>query len=130
MTEIEFKVSLRIQGDELIPDRVTQLVDCVPTQSHAKGDNIETRNFVRSAPTGVWILQEDKAHLLDKAINDLFNRIEENQETWKAITSKFRAEILIGVFLSGIQNGFTLSEKTVRRVASLGIALSFDMYST
>ena len=50
---------LRIFGDSLIPEEVTNLLGCEPTEARRKGDVIPDTHYHRIAETGSWILDDD-----------------------------------------------------------------------
>ncbi len=50
-------VSLRFFGDTLVPEELTQLLGCQPTEARRKGDVIPDKRYHRVASTGTWRLE-------------------------------------------------------------------------
>ena len=123
------KVSLRLVGQELDPQAVSTALGCKPTESHRKGDLLESKRFVRKAPTGVWLLNSDRQDDMELAINELLDQVCYDEFVWGRLTERLRAEFFIGIFLSGPLTGFSVSSPLLKRVSSLGISMAFDIYS-
>jgi hypothetical protein len=127
--ETEYKITLRILGDQLIPASISQRLSCLPTKAWAIGEVIQQGNFCRRARTGSWSLSDYSVGTLNQRIVQLLRCCQTNLEEWRRITSEFTGEILIGVFENGPQNGFVLNNITLMEIAQRGLCLSIDAYS-
>ncbi|MEM9754974.1 MAG: hypothetical protein AAF914_03220, partial [Pseudomonadota bacterium] len=47
---------------------------------------------------------------------------------WADLTARFRADMFCGVFLSGGNEGMSLSRQTIRSLAVRGLTIDFDIY--
>lgn len=127
--ETEYRITLRIFGDQLIPSRISQRLSCVPTNAWTIGEVIQQGEFCRRARTGSWHLSDQSVGTLDQRIVQLLQLCQTNLEEWRRITSEFTGEVLIGVFENGPQTGVTLNNITLMEIAQRGLRLSFDAYS-
>lgn len=123
------QVSLRILGDELDPEEITELLKVLPTESYKKGEVFgkEGKNIRR---TGRWSLE---SHLPDEVdieekIMHLLSQVTNDESTWKLLNSKYQIDLFCGLFLEAENRGFGLSVETIRKLSSLGIEIGFDIY--
>lgn len=129
MNRPEIKVSLRICGDDLIPEEITQQLGCAPTEAHRKGECVRTGHFVRESQIGIWRLHgECEDGNLDSAITSLLTKIRSDLEVWNSLAHKYRIDIFCGIFLHTLNQGVSIQSITLEQLASRGIILSFDMY--
>jgi hypothetical protein len=124
------KISLRIFGDELDPEKITGLLGCKATLARRKGDLIPNKRYQLVAKTGSWILKGDvpETENPDTQIVALLDRVTENPEVWKSLVSQFKVDIFCGVFLDAMNRGFPLSAKTISALAERGLEIGFDIY--
>ncbi len=52
-----------------------------------------------------------------------------NMETWKRITNKYKVDLFCGLFLEGMNEGFSLSPEVMLMLGQRGIEIGFDIYS-
>ena len=124
--------SLRIGGDDLDPDEITALLRCAPTTSHRKGDikvgSSTGKKYIKKS--GLWSLaaietgQED----LDKKIVDLLDQVTDDIQVWRAINSRFSADVFCGLFMDRSNEGLGITPSTMARLAERGIELELDIY--
>jgi hypothetical protein len=122
------RASLRICGDELMPEEVTKLLGCTPSRSHRKGDTITSKKFIHSAPTGVWLLNSHREGGVGRIVNGLLDSVTGDPQVWQMLSKNFRVECFVGVFATSINSGFSISADTLKRLGDLGIALALDLY--
>jgi len=128
MSNNELKVSLRVVGDELSPEEITRILGCQPTECRKKGDEIESKRFIRKAPTGVWLLRSNGASTIDDAVSSLLDQVSNDPSVWQKLTKQFRAEFFVGIFSGTTQVGITLTASTIQRLSELGLSMGLDVY--
>jgi hypothetical protein len=129
---VQFKVTLRITGDALVPDEITRLLGCAPTHTRRKGDVIRSKvtGRERIAPTGTWQLEaeaRDPADL-DRRVNEVLDRMTEDPEVWARLSQAFRIDLFCGLFMERSNEGMALSPSTLAALGGRGIELSLDVY--
>lgn len=128
MSDYELKVSLRVVGDELCPEEITRVLCCQPTECRKKGDEIESKKFIRKSPTGVWLLRSNGASTIDDAVTALLDQVSNDRSVWQNLTKQFRAEFFVGIFSDTTQAGITLTASTIQRLSELGLSIGLDVY--
>lgn len=113
-----------------MPDEVTRLLGIAPTDAHAKGDATDTgRGRTSSALTGVWALTAAPNDVLDAQVRELLEATTPDLAVWRDVTSRFRADIFIGVVITEGHEGFVLSPVTLAALGERGIELDLDLYA-
>jgi hypothetical protein len=125
------KASLRIFGDDLIPEEITGLLRCEPTQAWRKGDGLSLpsgREFLRR--TGAWFLSAAVAEPenLDGQVAELFSHMTSDLKVWAAISQNYRVDLFCGWFMNEPNEGVSISPHTLRLLGERGIPLSVDIY--
>ena len=127
------KVTLRIIGDNLSPDEITKLLGVSPTKSEKKGDVTigKVSKTQRVAKTGRWSIESNLPDEIDVEIkiNNLLDIVSNDNHVWSEINNKYKTDIFCGLFMEAENRGFSLSVKTLNRLASLGIEVGFDIYA-
>ena len=129
---MQFKVTLRIIGDALLPDEITRLLGCAPTRARRKGDVIRGKvtGRERIAPTGTWQLEaeaRDPADL-DRQVNEVLHRVTKDPEVWARLSRAFRLDLFCGLFMERSNEGMALAPSTLAALGGRGIELSLDVY--
>ena len=124
----ETRVSLAIYGDDLDPDAVSAVFECVPSHCHRKGDHHRPNS--PAARTGAWILTlEDKAPRgPSELIDELFGRFPSDSAFWRPLTERYHVSVRVGVHTRGWNRGFDLTAMTVAALARASIGVGFDLY--
>lgn len=128
----ESDATLRFFGDSLDPDEITKALGVTPTVGVIRGGTWYTSlGFPKIAGTGSWRLNigRRKPGDLDQHISELLNFTTDNLHIWRNITTRFRSDIFLGLWLASSNEGFELSSPTLANVASRGLLLDFDIYS-
>jgi len=127
------KVTLRIFGDNLSPDEITKSLGVSPSRSEKKGDVTigKSSNTQRIAKTGRWSLETNLPDEIDVEIkiNNLLDSVTNDSLVWSELSAKYKIDIFCGLFMEAENRGFSLSVSTLRRLASLGIEVGFDIYA-
>jgi hypothetical protein len=121
---------LRIFGDSLIPEEVTNLLGCEPTEARRKGDVIPDKRYHRIARTGNWILDDDlpaTADIKDK-IENILSRVTNDLAVWKYLGEFFSIDIYCGLFLDEDNRGCEFSSDLLKMLGERRINLGFDIW--
>ncbi|AGK59908.1 hypothetical protein HYPDE_41198 [Hyphomicrobium denitrificans 1NES1] len=133
MAEVhETAASLRFHGDDLDPEEISRVLGAQPTRCRKKGGIwITPSGKEKIARTGSWNFAAKKEPPcdLDKQINRIFSDLSDDINAWKVIASRYRGNIFVGLFLSSLNEGLTLSPTTLSAIGSRGLVLGFDIYS-
>jgi Domain of unknown function (DUF4279) len=123
-------VSLGIYGDDLDPGEITQLLGLAPTHSHRLGDSLRAGH---SFHTGAW-LHEVKSEVVpdapELALACLLDRLPPDRSLWARLVRQYEIRFFFCIGFEGWNKGFTLTARTIRRVARLGVRLEFDLYAS
>ena len=126
-------VSIRLFGSELNPEHITQLLGCQPS-SAAKTDEkiIKSNGKERVVKKGFWLLEygESDEIIIEEKIEILFGKLTDDLASWQEITKNLDlADIFCGLFVDNWNEGFTLSQPTLRKISERNLEISFDIYS-
>lgn len=126
-------VTLRIYGDDLIPQEITKLLGVSPTHAVTKGQEIVVRKTgrVRIAKSGMWSLcaTDREPEDLDGQIREIFSLITADVAVWQSITKKYRVNLFCGLFMSEANDGLGIAPRSLAVLAERGIELWFDIYA-
>jgi hypothetical protein len=125
-------VSIRFRGSELDPQRITQLLGCVPTSAAKKGEKIIKKNGkTRIVTEGFWHLYygESDAVDIEEKIELLLGKLTDDLHAWQEITKSYKADMFFGLFLDGWNEGFDLSPGTMKKLSDRNLMIGFDIYS-
>lgn len=129
MAHLERSVaSLRIMGDELVPEEISRLLNAVPTSAYAKGQKLPSG--VATRRSGMWRLsaKETEPEDLDNQVSELLSHVTSDLSVWGDITTRFRVDLFCGWFLGSGNEGVEISPKTMLALGQRGIMLSLDIY--
>ena len=124
-------ISLRIFGPDLDPDALTQRLGGAPTAAAKTGDTrTNQRGELRVVREGFWRLEsgESDATPLEVKVLDLLGKLTSDVHTWHDITQHHRTDLFCGLFLSGWNEGFTLTPTVTLLLAERHIRIGFDIY--
>ncbi len=124
------KVGIRIFGDDLIPDEVTDLLQCQPTEVRTKGDIRGSKGNPRIVTTGSWRLHVDEndTSILEEKVEKLLKQLTDNLSIWEQITDRFKTDIFCGLFLEDFNEGFSLSPEIMKKLTDRNLEIGFDIY--
>ncbi|TAL31509.1 MAG: DUF4279 domain-containing protein [Alphaproteobacteria bacterium] len=127
--ETTLEIFLRFFGDTLIPDEVTKILGCSPTDIGTKGDKV-TEDGGRTYPrhTGKWILEvpPQSPFNADQQINAVLGKLPSDLEIWRTLRSRFKLELdLLLVLRSGVDrnNDLLISSGTLEALGQREIEL-------
>ena len=135
-------VSLRIWGDELIPQEITTMLGVSPSETKTKGNEVVRGNTgevivnpktgkARIAKFGLWLLRVERREPedIDGQIREIFSKVSADIAVWQSITKKYRANLSCGLFMGETNDGMTISTESLAILAERGIELWFDIYA-
>ena len=123
--------SLRVFGDELLPEDITARLGAMPSESYRKGDVKRTRSgreVVRK--TGMWLLdvQDKEPEDPDSQIVELFSRLTPELAVWKMLSAQYKIDICCGLFMEKSSAWLRLQGSTLLLLAERGIEMTLDVY--
>ncbi len=122
--------SLRIIGDDLIPEEVSSLLACEPTYAQRKGDRNPSKSGEREAKGGMWrLLASDEApEDVDSQVAELLGKLTSDLEAWRSLTSRFRVDMFCGWFMDEGNEGLSIAPFNLAALGERGIQLELDIY--
>jgi len=125
-------VSLRIIGDELIPDEITELLGCEPTRKMIIGEPFSwnKQGKPRLAKSSMWRIEatDQLPGNLDKQVEEILNLLTNDLAVWSQLSKKYNIDIFCGLFMESDMEGISLSAKSMFALGERGIEIDFDMY--
>ncbi|MEF9966687.1 MAG: DUF4279 domain-containing protein [Comamonas sp.] len=133
MAHLERSVAtLRIMGDDLVPEEISRLLGAVPTSAHAKGHQypLEESGRLVTRKSGVWRLRAREAQPedLDGQVSELLGLVTSNLSVWGDLTNRFRVDMFCGWFMGSANEGVQISSGTLLALGQRRIMLSVDIY--
>jgi hypothetical protein len=121
-------VTLRLFGDDLDPDAVSQRLGSTPTLARRKGDSIPDGK--RVAETGSWLLSSERQskNTLEHQIEALFTRLSDDMAVWRDLADSYHVDLFCGLWSNEWNRGLELSPKIVAAIAERGLRVGFDIY--
>ena len=94
--------TLRIFGDDLIPEEITRILRIVPTYSQIKGQELVGRKTgnVRIAKTGTWQIgvSDQEPGNLDAQVREIFGQLTDDLDLWQGIVARYKVDLFFGFF--------------------------------
>lgn len=124
------KVGIRIYGDDLVPDEVTNLLQCQPTEIRKMGDVRGSKENPRIVTTGSWRfhVDENDVSILEEKVDKLLKQLTDDLLIWKQLTDRFQTDIFCGLFLEDFNEGFSLSPEILKKLSDRNLEIGFDIY--
>lgn len=123
--------TLRLFGDDLVPEKVSALLGASPTESCFKGQEIVGRNTgtVRISKTGSWRLSAAyrEPEDLEAQIFEILDQLTPELGVWQSLT-EYDPDLFCGIFMASGNDGLPLSAKAMLALGQRGIALGLDIY--
>lgn len=127
------RVTLRIFGDDLVPDEVTALMGCTPDSAYAKG-------AIRIGPktgrqhvekTGRWSLQASRREPEDipGQISEILDKLSQDLDVWRRLGTRYQIDLFCGVFMRSTNDGLEFPSASLAALCERGIALNLDIYA-
>ena len=127
------EVTLRVGGDELNPEKITEKLGCKPTYSQTK-DQIfigSKSGNKRKAKTGMWNLSATKCEPenIDAQISEILSKLTNDLDIWNSISNQFEIDLFCGLFMDETNEGLTISSTSLESLSLRGIELGLDIYA-
>jgi hypothetical protein len=127
------KATLRIMGDNLIPEEVTKVLGSTPTEAQYKGQILVGTNTgtSRVAKSGMWRLRaaETTPGDLDAQVRELIDQLTDDSTVWDNLASRFEIDLYCGWFMEKENEGIGISADTLKELGARSIHLSLDIYA-
>jgi hypothetical protein len=96
-------VTLRITGDDLVPDDISKLLGAPPSRAYARGQELVDIHGVvrRTAKCGKWSLQatDRSPGDLDGQIRELLDQLTDDLSIWAGINQEYEIDLFCGLFM-------------------------------
>ncbi len=119
-------------GDDLVPDEISDLLGCKPSREQTKGEELVAPKSGRTriARFGMWRLIADKREPedLDGQVSELLNKLSDDLAVWADLSSRFKIDLFVGLFMNVTNEGCSVSPETLRKLGERGIELCLDVY--
>jgi len=128
----ETDAALRFFGDDLDPKAITSLLLGDPTYCALKGDlRVSKANRSVFEKTGKWLrtAPREKPGNLQRQIEVLLADLTSDFTVWRDLSSRFRGDIYVGIFMLGGNEGCDLSAEALKLLADRGLRLGLEIYS-
>ena len=123
--------SLRVSGDDLDPEDITQLLGSEPSFSYRNGDLISPGRSAARRKCGMWLLKSGDAEPEDyhKQIESILSSLTNDLEIWRELSNKYEVDFFFGFFMGTGNDGFTLPSKVLNILSERHIDIGFDIYA-
>ena len=125
--------SLRIIGDTLKPEEITRLLGCVPTYSHVKGHEWQSKGTGKAyvKDFGIWALKANdcEPENLNEQVAWLLGQLTSDLKIWSSIREQYSIDLFCGFFMQTSNEGTNISPKTLLALAEREIELGLDIYA-
>ena len=133
MSEVqETVVTLRFQGDNLIPQELTERLGAMPTKAVAKGASwLLANGREKIARTGQWHLRLEApspGEELAEQVGRLFDQLTKDDETWRDLSERFEGNLFVGMFLGRSNDSIAIGPTALASIAAKGLELQLDIY--
>ncbi len=126
------KASLRIIGDSLNPQEISELLGCEGSTMYSKGDIrvIKKTGHEVERKSGHWSLvaTECEPENIDGQVSEILSKLNSDPAVWEQLASKYSIDLFCGVFMEVSNEGMDISPKTLTELGKRGVVLSLDIY--
>ena len=126
------KASLRIIGDSLNPQEISDLLGCEGSTMYSKGDVRVIKKTGREImrKSGHWSLEsiECEPENIDGQVVEILNKLNDDPSVWEQLASKYSIDLFCGIFMESSNEGMDISPKTLVELGKRGAVLALDIY--
>jgi len=125
--------TLRISGDDLVPQDVTAMLGGIPTLARTKGRVIEYESGrTPIAKFGQWHLEAENTvpEDLDRQVSEILGQLTNDLAVWSALSHRFDVDLFCGWFMEGGNEGVDISSATLLSLGQRGVRLGIDIYGS
>jgi hypothetical protein len=123
---------LRIFGDDLEPDDVSDLLGALPTASIRKGEvrHISSSGHAGIARSGSWRLSAEDREPgdLTAQLQEIFSQLTSDLAVWRDLTQRYQCDVFCGLFMNEMNEGETLEPGVLSMLGERGLKLALDIY--
>lgn len=126
----ETQATLRIMGEDLLPDHITELLGHKPTSEQVKGQVFKKNGKERIARSGMWRLEASNRTPgdLDAQIAEIFSQLTEDLSVWKTISERYRLDLFCGLFMGKWMEGISISSASLLILGEREVEIGLDIY--
>ncbi len=127
----EFSVGINFYSERLNRDEITKLIGTEPTKAWNPGERhpMGSTNKTRITDWGKWYLTSKRDGTdLNIKLKDLLNKLTNDLEKWKILTSKYESWIDIAGYMENWNRGFTLKPEIMKMLSDRNLEIVFDIY--
>jgi hypothetical protein len=123
------RVSLRVYGELLDPETLTEGFGVKPSQEYRRGDIISRRRPDATRPQGMWLLDSVLAAdaSIEEQIGHILDRLPDSVSLWESLTGNYNRDLFCGILISQQVSGISLSSSVIRRIADRGLDVHTDL---
>lgn len=126
------KVSLRVIGDDLLPEDITDMLGCEPSYTQHKGQLITGKKTgrQREAKFGMWRIEapEECPGDLNLQISSILDMLSSDLNRWVELSDNYDIDLFCGLFMQKEMEGIDISPKNLLALGQRGIELGLDIY--
>jgi hypothetical protein len=124
-----FRVSLRIRGDAIERDFLTQLLGVGPTSSAERGDQVEFRGETVEHETGAWVhhLEVPPDTEMGSAIESLLAVFPDDTTLWEELTSAYTVDVHCVVLLERERQSTAVDSDVLAALGRRGLTLDLEL---
>lgn len=126
-----FRVALRVRGDTLDPDFLTQQLGLAPTFSARKGDEGADGARAPGDDTGIWTYRLPLAEETEmgSVIEQLLALFPGDATLWEELTSTYTTDVCCAVHLQGDHQRTALDPAVLAALGRRGLALRIELHA-
>ena len=128
------KASLRIIGDSLNPQEISNVLGCEGTTMYSKGDIRVIKKTGREIErkSGHWSLTatESTPEDIDGQVEEILNKLNHDLAVWDKLASEYSIDLFCGIFLKESNEGMDVSPKTLLELGKRSVVLALDIYDS
>jgi hypothetical protein len=123
--------ALKIAGDSLEPDAISQLLGCRPTLGFVKGQIEPSKGKPIVRETGCWQLDAagQQPGDLDAHVAELFRRVNNDLSAWATLSGEHKIDLWCVYFMGEPDEDVQASAETLKVLGDRGIKLGLRIYS-
>ena len=125
------KATLRIAGDDLLPEDITNSLGGFPTHEQTRGEELKTPSGkIRVAEFGMWRLcaTDQVPGDLDCQVSEILDQLTSNLDAWQELADNYKIDLFCGIFMENEMEGISLSPESLQKLGERNILLDLDIY--
>jgi hypothetical protein len=124
--------TLRISGDDLVPEAISALLGFDPTGSHLNGQtDVLSSGAVRVRKTGLWSIstKHSRPANFDGQVAELLGQLTDDLTVWRGLSDRYDIDLFCGWFMGDSNAGIEIGVATLKKLAQRGIRIDLDIYA-